>query len=202
MLHLRITASWRRQVASFLICLSSVLPITDGALGGERAGRLVAGNAGQGPTLLFSSSEIGLGTLYPAHLDLVQRYVSSMTLYSLAPNENDLKAKVLTLNWVGTDRLPDAFRLVWAAPNGNLIARIGRGLFRISSGNYRANFFRNVDCQLMNWSGGEIEAAVSCSDGKDRSMLVPGNGLLVIDNVQYRRIFPMDEQVTPGIEPE
>jgi hypothetical protein len=199
MLRLRMK---RRRVAPFLVCLLFIAAGWADALGAEHAGRLPAGSTGQGPALLLSNSEIGFGTLYPDHLDLVQRYVSSMTLYTRAPDEKSLKARVLTLDWVGTDRLPDAFRLVWTAPNGNLVARIGKGLFRISSGNYRANWFQDVDCRLVNWSGGELEAAVSCTDGKDRRMLVPGTGLLMIDNVQFKRVFPMDEEITPNIEGE
>lgn len=137
---------------------------------------------------MFSRSEIGLGTLYPRHLDVMQDYVSAMTLYRLSPSEGGLKERVLVLDWVGTDGLPDPFRLVWKASNGNLVARIGKGLFRISLGNYRANWFHDLDCRLLNWSGGEMDAAVSCSDGQDRRMTVPGSGLLMIDDDRYQRV--------------
>jgi hypothetical protein len=153
---------------------------------------------------LFSRSEIGLGTLYPRHLDVMQDYVSAMTLYRLSPSEGGLKERVLVLDWVGTDGLPDPFRLVWKASNGNLVARIGKGLFRISLGNYRANWFHDLDCRLLNWSGGEMDAAVSCSDGQDRRMTVPGSGLLMIDDDRYQRVFPMvasPEDVYVGEEP-
>jgi hypothetical protein len=202
MLHLAMAWSGRMRVISVVVCLLSIAAGWAQALGAERASRLRAAGPKQRPALLFSGSEIGLGTLYPAHLDLVQRYVAAMTLYGLAPNEDDLKTRVLALEWVGTDRLPDAFRLVWTAPNGNTIARIGKGLFRISYGNYRTNWFQNLDCRLMNWSGGESEAAVSCTDGKDRRMLVAGSGLIEIENVQYRRVFPMDWDIRPSLEPE
>ena len=139
---------------------------------------------------MFSRSEIGLGTLYPRHLDVMQDYVSAMTLYRLSPSEGGLKERVLVLDWVGTDGLPDPFRLVWKASNGNLVARIGKGLFRISLGNYRANWFHDLDCRLLNWSGGEMDAAVSCSDGQDRRMTVPGSGLLMIDDDRYQRVLP------------
>ena len=154
-----------------------VLPTHRGALE-TNASADCARSAGTETGCLFSRSEIGLGTLYPRHLDVVQDYVAAMTLYRLSPSEEGLKASVLVLDWVGTDGLPDAFRLVWNASNGNLVARIGKGLFRISLGNYRANWFHDLDCRLMNWSGGEIEAAVSCADGQDRRMTVPGTGLL------------------------
>ena len=162
----RTTAFGRRWTASVLACVLSFAVCHAEALGDERGGRLRPIGAGPESGLLFSSSEIGLGTLYPRHLDVVQDYVVAMTLYRLSPHEEDLKARVLVLNWMGAQGLPDAFRLVWAASNGNLVARIGKGLFRLSHGNYRANWFEDLDCRLINWSGGEIEAAVSCSDGQ------------------------------------
>ena len=174
--RLRIATSGRLRAASLLVCLLCMAAYCTEALCSERSGRLRAAGTGQRPAWLFSGFETGLGTLYPADLDIVQRYVASMTLYRLAPAEEGLKSSVLALDWVGTDRLPEMFRLVWSAPNRSLVARIGKGLFRISSGNYRANWFNDLDCRLVNWSGGETEATVSCADGKERRMLVPEPG--------------------------
>src|SRR5262245_4113711 len=112
MLHLAMTCSGRLRVISVVVCLFSIAAGLAQALSAERESRLRAAGPQQRPALLFSGSEIGLGKLYPAHLDLVQRYVASMTLYGLTPNEDDLKTRVLALEWVGTNRLPDAFRLV------------------------------------------------------------------------------------------
>jgi hypothetical protein len=198
--RLHIATSGRLGAASLLVCLLCVAACCTEALCSERSGRLRAAGTGQSPAWLFRGSETGLGTLYPTDLEIVQRYVASMTLYRLAPAEDGLKASVLALDWVGTDRLPEMFRLVWSAPNRNLVARIGKGLFRISSGNYRANWFNDLDCRLVNWSNGEAGATVSCADGKDRRMLVPGTGVLVIDNEQYQRMFPMDEETGPKPE--
>ncbi len=200
--RLRIATSGQLRAASLLVCLLCMAAYCTEALCSERSGRLRAAGTGQRPAWLFSGFETGLGTLYPADLDIVQRYVASMTLYRLAPAEEGLKSSVLALDWVGTDRLPEMFRLVWSAPNRSLVARIGKGLFRISSGNYRANWFNDLDCRLVNWSGGETEATVSCADGKERRMLVPRTGLLVIDDEQYQRIFPMGEETGLNLEPE
>lgn len=135
-------------------------------------------------------SELDPGKLYPDKQDVMQAYAGAMTWYRLAPEDAYPKGQTLALDWVGSDQLPEPFRLAWAAPNGDLVARIGGGIFRIILGDYRHNWFRDIDCRMVSWPDKNLEAAMSCDDGQERKMLIPGGGTVIVDGVSYAQVFP------------
>lgn len=120
-------------------------------------------------------------------------YAAAMTWYRAASQDEYAQFRALAFNWHGKERLPDFLRWTWVAPNGDLVTRVGKGLFRVSFGNYRVNWFWELACQLVSWPSSNIEAVIACDDDKQRTMLIPGDGTIVVDNIQYRRVFQIDE---------
>jgi hypothetical protein len=73
-------------------------------------------------------------------------------------------------------------------------------VFRLSFADNRSNWFQELDCKLVAWPGGDTEAPMSCSDGSQRRMEIPGDGIVYLDDVEYRRVFVSDETTLPPEE--
>jgi hypothetical protein len=73
-------------------------------------------------------------------------------------------------------------------------------VFRLSIADSRVNWFRDVDCRLMAWPDGKAEAPMACSDGSQRMMQIPGDGLVRVDGMQFSRVFQSDATVLPPEE--
>ena len=99
-----------------------------------------------------------------------------------------------------TTQLPEPLHWAWIADNGDLITRAGKGLYRISFANNQSTWFQDVDCRLQAWPEGNSEAPMVCNDGKQRTMQIPGNGVVVVDDIQYVRVFDSDETTLPPQE--
>lgn len=120
-------------------------------------------------------------------------FAASMALYRAAYTDDYARYQVLGLDWLGNGTPPEVLQWTWAARSGDLIARTGRGAFRLSFGDYRSNWFRDLDCTFISWPGNAREATMICEDGQKRTMRIPGNGVVIIGDVQYRRIFRIRE---------
>lgn len=72
-------------------------------------------------------------------------------------------------------------RWIWTAPNGDSIRRIGNGVFRLAQGNYRQNWFFEVECTVIDWPN------LYCDDDSQRIMSAPDERTVVFDGVTYTR---------------
>jgi hypothetical protein len=115
-------------------------------------------------------------------------YASAMTWYRVAL-AHGYEPPLVTRSWVYSDQLPEPLQWAWSAPNGDLVARIGKGSFLLSFEDSRNNWFRELNCRLVQWPGGDAQAIMNCNDGTQRTMLIPEQGGVVIGNVQYQRAF-------------
>ena len=117
-----------------------------------------------------------------------QEYASAMTWYRMALTQG-YEPPLVTQSWIYSDELPDPLRYAWSAPNGDLVARTGKGSFLLSFEDSQKNWFRELNCQLVRWPGGDAQAIMNCNDGTQRTMTIPEEGGVVIGNVQYKRAF-------------
>jgi hypothetical protein len=115
-------------------------------------------------------------------------YASAMTWYRVALSHG-YEPPLVTRSWVYSDQLPEPLQWAWSAPNGDLVARTGKGSFLLSFEDSRKNWFRELNCRLVHWPGGDAQAIMNCNDGTQRTMLIPEEGGVVIGNVQYQRAF-------------
>jgi hypothetical protein len=115
-------------------------------------------------------------------------YASAMTWYRVALSHG-YEPPLVTHSWVYSDQLPEPLQWAWSAPNGDLVARVGKGSFLLSFEDSRKNWFRELNCRLVQWPGGDAQAIMNCNDGTQRTMLIPEEGGVVIGNVQYSRAF-------------
>lgn len=115
-------------------------------------------------------------------------YASAMTWYRMALAKGyqpPLVASSLTYG----DKLPEPLQFAWSAPNGDLVARTGKGSFLLSFEDNDKNWFRELNCMMVQWPGGDAQAVMNCEDGTQRTMLIPEEGGVVIGDKQYRRAF-------------
>jgi hypothetical protein len=132
-------------------------------------------------------------------------YASAMTWYRVAL-AHGYQPPLVVRSWVYSDQLPEPLQWAWSAPNGDLVARTGKGSFLLSFEDSGKNWFRELNCRLVHWPGGDAQAVMNCNDGTQRTMLIPEEGGVVIGNVQYQRAFQQapvnfDEALPLGYAP-
>ena len=115
-------------------------------------------------------------------------YASAMTWYRVALTSG-ARPPIVGANWTYGDQLPEPLQWTWSAANGDLVTRVGKGTFRLSFEDSRNNWFRELNCRIVQWPGGEARAVMNCEDGTQRTMLIREQGV-VIGNVPYERAFP------------
>ena len=108
-----------------------------------------------------------------------------MTWYRVALADGYAQGPLVASPWATDEQLPEPLHWAWIADNGDLITRAGKGLFRMSFANNQSTWFQEVDCRLLAWPEGNSEAPMACNDGKQRTMQIPGDGVVLVDDVQY-----------------
>jgi hypothetical protein len=131
---------------------------------------------------------------------LPQEYASAMTFYRVALAQGYTQTPILDASRSYDEQLPEPLNWTWVAGNGDVVARISRGVFRLSFAGNGSNLFQEVDCKLVTWPGGDTEAPMTCSDGSQRKMEIPGDGVLYVDDVEYKRVFVSDQTTLPPEE--
>ncbi|MBL8577866.1 MAG: hypothetical protein JNK47_11610 [Mesorhizobium sp.] len=128
----------------------------------------------------------------PAGTDLAAavpaEYATAMTWYRVAL-ANGYEPPLVVQSWTYSDQLPEPLQYAWSAPNGDLVARVGKGAFLLSFEDTDRNWFRELNCRMTVWPGGDAQAVMACNDGTERTMLIPEEGGVVIGNRQYSRAF-------------
>ena len=113
------------------------------------------------------SSRAGAADALDRNLRIVPReYASAMTWYRVAFAGGYDQGPMVASPLGYGDRLPEPLHWAWVADDGDLITRVGKGLFRLSFANGANNWFQEVDCRLQAWPGGNAEAPMACNDGK------------------------------------
>lgn len=146
----------------------------------------------------------------PSQMDMEQtgvprEYASAMTWYRVAL-AHGYEPPLVLQSWIYSDQLPEPLQWAWSAPNGDLVARTGKGSFLLSFEDNDKNWFRELNCRMVHWPGGDAQAIMNCNDGTQRTMLIPEEGGVMIGNVQYKRAFQQapvnfDEALPGGYAP-
>ena len=129
-----------------------------------------------------------------------REYASAMTWYRVAFAGGYDQAPMLASPWSYGDQLPEPLHWAWVADNGDLITRVGKGLFRMSFANSHNNWFQEVDCRLLAWPEGNAEAPMTCNDGKQRTMQVPATGSCWSTTSSMCSVFDSEETTLPPPE--
>jgi hypothetical protein len=120
-----------------------------------------------------------------------------MTWYRVAMANGYRQPPMVASPWGYDDGLPEPLNWTWVADNGDLMTRMGKGAFRISFADNHNNWFTDVDCKLTAWPGGDTEAPMTCSDGTQRMLRVPGSGTITVDDVPFTRVFSSEQTNLP-----
>lgn len=131
---------------------------------------------------------------------LPKQYASAMTWYRTALEDGYTQPPLVASPWLRDEQLPEPLQWTWVSDNGDLVTRAGKGVFRLSFADNENNWFQDVDCRLLAWPGGDTEAPMSCEDGVERTMAIPGDGVVLVDDVQYVRVFDSDATTLPPEE--
>jgi hypothetical protein len=135
--------------------------------------------------------------LRPGQARLPREYASAMTWYRVAMANGYRQAPMVASPWGYDDQLPEPLNWTWIADNGDLVTRVGKGAFRLSLADNQNNWFRDVDCKLAGWPGGDTEAPMTCGDGAQRMLRVPGGGTITVDDVPFTRVFSSEQTNLP-----
>lgn len=119
-------------------------------------------------------------------------YAAAMSWYRVALTSG-FQPPIVSAAWIYGEQLPEPLQYAWRTQNGDLITRIGKGAFRLSFEDSRNNWFRELNCRMVSWPGGDAQAVMNCEDGTLRTMLIPEEGGVVVDNVQYQRAFQQQQ---------
>ena len=132
--------------------------------------------------------------------NLPQEYASAMTWYRVALASGSSQPPMVASPWGYDEQLPQTLHWTWVADNGNVVTRAGKGVFRISFADNRNNWFRETECKLQAWPDGTSKAPMLCSDGAQRTLQIPGDGVVLVDDVQFTRVFTSEETTLPPEE--
>lgn len=72
-------------------------------------------------------------------------------------------------------------RWTWVAENGDSVRRTGDGVFRLTRGNPRQNWFSEVECRVIDWP------RLYCNDDQQRTMAAPDERTVIFDGVAFTR---------------
>jgi hypothetical protein len=114
-------------------------------------------------------------------------YASAMTWYRVALTSG-ARLPLVGAEATYGEMLPESLQWTWSAGNGDLVTRVGKGSFRLTFQDSRNNWFREVNCRLVRWPGGDALAVMTCEDGMRRTMQIREQGV-VIGNVLFERAF-------------
>lgn len=187
------------------ICLASMLSLAGGYGFAYATDYRVDPDAAQRAEIHITLNEEGARTKAADTIDvaahgLPREYASAMTWYRVALADGYMQPPLVASPWMRDEQLPEPLQWTWVADDGDLLTRAGKGVFRLSFANNRTNWFQDVDCRLLSWPGGNTEAPMTCSDGAERTMRIPGDGVVLVDDIQFVRVFDSDATTLPPEE--
>ena len=115
-------------------------------------------------------------------------YASAMTLYRVAMASGTQPPLVVPDRIYG-EELAGPLQWTWSSQKGDVVSKIGKGLFRLSFQENGSSWFRELNCRMTQWPGGDLTAPMDCDDGTKRTMTIPSEGVVMIDDVTYQRVF-------------
>ena len=131
---------------------------------------------------------------------LPREYTSAMMWYRVSLADGYMQPPIFAVARSYDEYLPEPLNWAWISQNGDVVARTGRGVFKLSFADNSSNWFRDVECKLVSWPDGTTEAPMTCNDGSERRMMIPGDGIVYVDDIEYRRVFASEETTLPPEE--
>lgn len=186
-------------------CLASMLSLAGGNVFAHAYDYRIDPNATRRSEIRLALTPRSIETAAADRIDAVAKglpreYASAMTWYRVALAGGYTQAPMVAAPWGYDEQLPEPLHWAWIAGNGDLVTRAGRGVFRLSFADNNSNWFRDVDCHLQSWPGGNTEAPMACNDGRERKMFIPGDGVVFVDDIEFRRVFSSDATALPPEE--
>jgi hypothetical protein len=189
------------------LCLGSLLSIPGGTAAHAYDLR-VDPNAARRPELTFAFSEepqrslkaLADGEIGSGNPRLPRDYGSGMAWYRVTLAAGYTQAPILNAPWPYDEELPQPLHWAWEAETGDVITRLDKGMFRLTFSDSRINWFRDLACRMLSWPDGHSKAPMKCNDGSQRTMQIPGDGVVSVDGIKYARVFHSDITVLPPEE--
>jgi hypothetical protein len=132
-------------------------------------------------------------------------YASAMTLYRFAM-ASGFRPPLVASDRIYGEELAGPLQWTWSSENGDVVSKIGKGLFRLSFQENGSSWFRELNCRMTQWPGGDLKAPMDCADGTKRTMTIPAEGVVMIDDVAFQRVFareplpPEEDAASLGLE--
>jgi hypothetical protein len=187
------------------LCFGTILSVAPGSGLAQAYDHLIDPKTTSRAEITFAFSQEPMRTLKASEdgqLDsdnprVPREYGSAMTWYRVALADGYPQPPLVNSPLGYDEQLPEPLHWAWIAQDGNLITRVGKGIFRLSYVDSRVNWFRDIDCRLVAWPDGDLQAPMTCNDGTQRTMQIPGDGLVRVDGVPYSRVFETEVTALP-----
>lgn len=126
-----------------------------------------------------------IANLYAGREMVIAQYTVAMRRYKAA-GERGLGDR-LAIAFQPSGAAPALEPFTWVAANGDMVRRIGNGVFAVSAGSQLGNWYVDVTCQVVLWP------TLACADGSERKIAAPDLETLLLDGVEFKRPYPKAE---------
>ena len=148
---------------------------------------LAEGKAGRWTTFLLDKvpPQQNIAAAYAGNETVVVQYSVAMRRYKSAAERSE--AERMAISFLPREGQSSVEPFTWIAADGDMVRRIGDGLFALSAGNPIGNWYTDVKCRVELWP------KLFCEDGSQRTMSAPNLATLILDGVEYTRPYRMVE---------
>ena len=146
------------------------------------------GSASKWATLFLarlSPEHSGIARMYAGREAIVAQYTLGMRRLKAAGE----RGQPIAITFLPREGLPALEPFTWVAANGDMVRRIGDGLFLLSAGNQLGNWYTDTTCQVTTWP------TLACSDGSQRTISAPDLETLTLDGVPFKRPYPIAQEI-------
>jgi hypothetical protein len=146
---------------------------------------MAEGVAGPWATLFREPADSAIGQRYAGNEIVIARYATAMRRYKAAAERSEFDR--LAISFLPRDNTGTLEPFTWIADNGDMVRRMGDGIFRLMAGDPLGNWYTETTCQVTLWP------TFYCSDDRERVMAAPDLQTMVFDGVTFRRPYPASQ---------
>lgn len=148
------------------------------------------GSAPQWATLFLARlvpEQSGIARLYAGREVIIAQYTLGMRRLKAAGERGG--GQPIAIAFLPREGLPPLEPFTWVAANGDMVRRVGDGVFVLSAGNQLGNWYTDITCQVTGWP------TLVCGDGSERTISAPDLETLTLDGVAFKRPYPLAQEI-------
>lgn len=129
----------------------------------------------------------GIARLYAGREVIIAQYTLGMRRLKAAGERG--AGQPIAIAFLPREGLPTLEPFTWVAANGDMVRRVGDGLFILSAGNQLGNWYTDVTCRVTTWP------TLFCTDTRERTISAPDLETLTLDGIPFKRPYPLAQEI-------